>query len=77
MTALRKKAEPVGDDKIRIKTGVSMRAIHNSKQEDTVEVDRAEWEAMTPEGREKYLDDLAQGTIANEVEAWAYVDEEG
>jgi hypothetical protein len=66
----------MSDDKIRIKTGVSMRAIH-SNWEDTVEVDRAEWEAMTPEAREEYLEDIAQGTIANEVEAWAYVDEEG
>jgi hypothetical protein len=67
----------MSDDMIRIKTGVSMRAIHNSNREDTVEVDRAEWEAMTPEGREKYLEDIAQDAIANEVEAWAYVDEEG
>jgi hypothetical protein len=64
-------------DVIRIKTGVSMRSIANSTQEDVIEVERAKWDAMSADEREQYLDEIAQTVLSNEVEAWAYVDEEG
>lgn len=66
----------MADDVVRIKTGVQMNSISNSTREHVVEMPRAEWEALTAEEREAELDEIAQGTLANEVNAWAYVDEE-
>jgi len=66
----------MADDVVRIKVGVSMRAVHNSTQEDILEVPRSEWDAMTDKEREEYLDQAAQDHLANEVEAYAYVAED-
>lgn len=65
----------MADDVVRIKTGVSMRSIHNSTREDVVEIPRSEWDAMTSEERQALLDDIADTTFSNEVDAWAVVDE--
>lgn len=60
---------------VRIKTGVEMSSVSGSTQEDVVEIPRDEWDAMTPEEREKRLEDIAQETLDNEVNAWAYVED--
>jgi hypothetical protein len=66
----------MADDVVRIKYGVSMRAINNSTRQDVYEIPRAEWEAMGPEDREALLNEISQTMLDNEVETWAYVDEE-
>jgi hypothetical protein len=63
-------------DVIRIKTGVQMTSISQSTREDVIEVPRAEWDEMTPEEREERLDEIAQETLANEVNCWACVIED-
>jgi hypothetical protein len=63
-------------DVVRIKTGVRMPAIPGSTLENTLEIPRTEWDALTPEQREERLADIAQETLADEVIAWAYVDVE-
>lgn len=67
----------MADDVVRIKTGTSVSYIANSTREDVVEIPRAEWEAMTPEEREGMLNNIANTTLENSVDVWAYVDEEG
>lgn len=62
--------------KVRIKYGVAMSSIHNSTQEDVYEMERSEWEAMTKEERDDFLDSLADTALANNVDAWAYVVED-
>ena len=63
-------------DMIRIKTGISANWIAGSTRENFIEIPRAEWEAMTGEERENYLDDVAQTLIENGIEAWACVEED-
>jgi UV DNA damage repair endonuclease len=57
---------------IRIKAGVEC-SFTIAKTESVYEVDRAEWEAMSEDEREKTLDDYAQGELENSVNAFAYV----
>lgn len=68
----------MAEDMVRIKTGVEMSSVSGSTQESVVEIPRPEWDAMTSEEREQRLDVIARETLDNEVNAWAYVeDEEG
>ena len=62
-------------DTIRIKAGVEC-SFTTASSESVYEVDRAEWEAMTPEDRQCALDDYAQGELENSVNAYAYVMED-
>lgn len=64
-------------DMIRIKTGISVNWVAGSTREDFIEMPRTEWEAMTEAEREDYLNDVTSTLIANSVEAWAYVEEDG
>lgn len=66
----------MADDVVRIKTGTSVNYIADGTREEVVEISRARWEAMTPEEREAELNQIADETLANSVNAWAYVDEE-
>jgi hypothetical protein len=66
----------MADDVVRIKTGMEVSYIANSAREDVIEIPRAEWEAKTPAEREAMLNDIAEETLANSANAWAYVDEE-
>lgn len=63
-------------DVIRIKVGVSMRAIAGSEQEEIVEIPREEWDAMTSEERDERLNWEAESFMSNEVEGYAFVIEE-
>lgn len=63
-------------DVIRIRVGVSMRAIAGSEQEETVEIPRKEWDAMTPDEREDRLNEEAESFMVNEVEGYAFVIED-
>lgn len=45
------------------------------KYEDHEYVDRDEWEAMSEEEQQDYLDQAAQDFLANHIEWSAYVDE--
>lgn len=63
-------------DVVRIKTGVQMPSIPGTTREDELEIPRAEWDALTPEEREERLEEIAQETLSEHVNAWAYVDEE-
>lgn len=64
-------------DMIRIRTGAEMRSCIGSRTEDVIEIPRAEWEALTEAERDQRLNEIAEETVSNEVDAWAYVDEEG
>jgi hypothetical protein len=63
-------------DVIRIRVGVNMRAIAGSEQEETVEVPREEWDAMTADERNARLAEEAMDFMANEVDNYAYVIED-
>jgi hypothetical protein len=67
----------MAEDMIRIRIGMSVNYIAGSDRENVEEIPRAEWAAKTPEEREAYLNDAAETEIANSVEAWAYVEDEG
>jgi hypothetical protein len=75
MHAQARREPGMSEEMIRVKVGVSMRAVSGSKQEDVVEIPRAEWEAMTDEEREARLNQMAEAAVSNEVDAWAYVEE--
>jgi len=62
-------------DVIRIKVGIAVSYIANSKREYVEEIPRAEWDAMTPEQRDALLDELAESQVADYVESWAQVEE--
>jgi hypothetical protein len=64
----------MSDDVVRINTGVSM---GRAEQREIVEIPRAEWDALTSEQQEKRLEEMAEEMISNEVDAWAYVEDEG
>ena len=66
----------MADDVVRIKVGMCVSYIANSKTEHVEEIPRAEWDAMTEEERSAYLDDLAQEQINSYAEAWAEVEED-
>ena len=64
-------------DVVRINAGVSMRSVSGSEQKDVIEIPRAEWDALTDAEREERLSEIAQNMLDNEVDAWAYVEDEG
>ena len=66
----------MSDDVVRINTGVSM-SLNGAEKRDIVEIPRAEWDAMTDAEREERLSEIAQNVLDNEVDAWAYVEDEG
>jgi len=65
------------EDMVRIKTGVSLSFVSGTAREDVIEIPRSEWDAMTPEQREQRLESIAKEMLDNEVNAWAYVEDEG
>lgn len=66
----------MSEDMVHIRTGVSLSFVSGTTREDVVLIPRAEWEAMTPGQREHRLESIADETLANEVNAWAYVEDE-
>jgi hypothetical protein len=64
-------------DHIQIHVGMDVSHAANASYEDVIEgPPRAEWEAMTEAEREKYLDETAQVVLSNQVNVYAYVDDE-
>ena len=63
------------ENTIRIKVGMSLSYMSGSDREDVEEIDRSEWESMTPEAQRQYLDEMAESYAAEYVDAWAQVDE--
>ena len=61
-------------DTIKIKLYIDT-GFAGCKHEDVAEVDRAEWEAMSDEDREKHLQEEARDFLANHIDYGAYVDE--
>jgi hypothetical protein len=70
----------MADDKPRpviVEIFTAARASINSEQSDTVEIDRAEWDAMTPAERSRLCDELADTTAYNRFEwGWNIKDEQ-
>lgn len=66
----------MASDMIRIKTFISVNYIAGSTREDVIEVPREEWEAMTGDEQQRYLDDVAETLLGNSVEVSAYVEED-
>lgn len=66
----------MAEEMVRITCWVEMNAIAGSTREDTVEVPRSEWDAMTEEQRSNLLNEHAADWMSNCVEFGAYVDED-
>jgi len=47
--------------------------LHNASRTGTLEVDRTEWNGMTPDERDAYVDELYQGELANVLDGTWYV----
>jgi hypothetical protein len=62
-----------GDEPVKIKVGIEVK---NSHEYVTDGPPRSEWDAMSADERQAYLDGLAQQEIADEVNAYAYVEGE-
>lgn len=65
----------MSDDMVHINTGASLSAISGAEVRETVKIPRAEWDAMTRAERMERLDHIQATTLANEVTAWAYVED--
>ena len=63
-------------DVVRIKVGISVNYIAGSTREDEEEIPRAEWEAMSADEQEAFLNTAAEMMIENHVNAWATVVED-
>lgn len=53
------------DEPVKVTLNFEVGYIHNSATTEEVDIDRAEWEAMTPAERTKLLDDMADEYMAN------------
>lgn len=64
------------DDRIKIRVHIGVSFSANAEHEETVTgPSRAEWDAMSEEERDTYLEETAQDTLANYLDLNAYVEE--
>ncbi|WP_447404525.1 DUF7167 family protein [Pseudomonas aeruginosa] len=46
------------------------------KHEDSIEIDKGYWESLSEEGKDEYLEELAQDFLGNHIDFGAYVESE-
>lgn len=63
-------------DVVRIRYGIAVNYIAGSTREDYEEIDREEWDAMDEVEQQAMLDSIAAIQIENQVDTWAYVEDE-
>lgn len=63
-------------DTVKIKVGFECLSVAGADHEDIVEIDRAEWDAMTADEREAMLEGMADVELSNSASAYAYVIDE-
>ena len=75
-TAPTGRTEPMDENTIRIRVGMSVSYMSGSDREDVMEYPRDEWEAMTPEQQKAELDNIAESFVADYLDSWAQVEED-